>query len=105
MTGGNIRPQWAYPLLTHRLKFLGPILRNRYADFAFEIYADPAGADRGADRRDDAGRDPDSRSSSASASRFTFDLPLAEYGDAINHRWQCRSDSVIFRDQHMKENP
>ncbi len=79
-------------------KFLGPILRNRYADFAFEIYADPAGADRGADRRDDAGHDPDSRSGSASASRFTFDLPLAEYGDAIKHRRQCRSDSVIFRD-------
>ena len=36
-------------------EFLGPILRNRYADFEFEICADPAGDNRGADRRDGDG--------------------------------------------------
>ncbi len=51
---------------------------TRYADFEFETYADPVGDDRGADRRDDAGRDPDLAQHPARATPTNDPIPLRE---------------------------
>ncbi len=51
---------------------------TRYADFEFETYADPVGDDRGADRRTDAGRDPDLAQHPARATPTNDPIPLRE---------------------------